>query len=163
MFFTFGFCVARVVLSRTYLPIWQRVQNINWFFFKMESQWIPNLKPAALVELSSSNRIGQQNDCLKKPRWTWKCSCSLLIFSLVVKGIALDAVTGGLLGFLLSDWICQLVHLFVMYLYWVSASYAFSWDVSLEKVWTQRKKTNNSENKTKTKRYQEVQDGYSSG
>lgn len=114
-----------------------------FFFFKMESQWIPNLKPAAFVELCSSNRIGQQNDCLKKPRWTWKCSCSL---SCTCSQRHCHRGCGGLLGFHLWDWTCQLAHLFVMnlYLYWVSTSYAFSWDVSLEKVWTQRRKTNNS-------------------
>ena len=104
--------------------------------------------------------IGQQNDCLKKIRWTWKCSCSL---SRTCSQRHCFRGCGRLLGFLLSDWICHLAHLFIMYLYWVSASYAFSLDVSLEKVWTQRKKTNNSKKNTKTKRYQEVQDGYSSG
>lgn len=156
MFFNFGFCVASVVLSWKYFQIWQRVQNID-FFFKMESQWIPNLKPATFVELCSSNRIGQQNDCLKKPRWKWKCSCSL---SCTCSQRHCHRGCGGILGFHLWDWTCQLAHLFVMnlYLYWVSTSYAFSWDVSLEKVWTQRKKMNNSKKKTK-QNYQEVQDG----
>ena len=47
------------------------------FFFKKESQWIPKFKTSCLCRTLFLKWIGQQNDCLKKPRWTWKCSCSL--------------------------------------------------------------------------------------